>query len=106
MSAIDALGREGYGVTDAAVLVDRLEGGKAKLERTGVRLRSFTSIADLLQALQTMKLAKKDRSKLFSSKRRFTEMLRKASQVESRSLLRPLRGKTAEWFGEISRRHT
>ena len=60
VSAIDALRREGYEVTDAAVLVDRLEGGKAKLEGVGVRLRSFTSIGDMLQALQAMKPAKKD----------------------------------------------
>lgn len=58
-SAIDALRKEGYVVTDAAVLVDRLEGGRARLERAGVKLKSFTSIADMLLALQKMKLADK-----------------------------------------------
>ncbi len=53
-----ALRKEGYKVSDSAVLVDRLEGGKAKLASIGVKLSSFTTIIDLLKALRELKLVK------------------------------------------------
>lgn len=56
-----ALRREGYKVSDAAVLLDRLEGGRQKLESIGVRLHSFTTTRDLLEALRDSKLATKSR---------------------------------------------
>lgn len=51
-----ALRKEGYRVADAAVLLDRLEGGKSNLESIGVRLHSFTTTKDLLEALAESKL--------------------------------------------------
>jgi len=57
--ATSALRKNGYKVTDTAVLVDRLEGGKSRLAEVGVRLNSFASIGDLLQGLQQAKLVKK-----------------------------------------------
>ena len=59
VSAAGALRKKGYRVTDTAVLVDRLEGGKEKLATIGVKLNSYASIENLLQALHRMKLAKK-----------------------------------------------
>ena len=53
-----ALRKEGYKVRDAAVLLDRLEGGRSKLESVGVRLHSFTTTKDLLEALRDSGLAK------------------------------------------------
>lgn len=58
VSAAGALRKQGFKVTDAAVLVDRLEGGKENLASAGLRLNSYASIRDLLQALSEMKLAK------------------------------------------------
>jgi orotate phosphoribosyltransferase len=55
------LRKEGYKVTDAAVLLDRLEGGKSNLESVGVKLHSFTTTKDLLEALRDSKLATKSR---------------------------------------------
>ncbi|MGD0145605.1 MAG: phosphoribosyltransferase family protein [Nitrososphaerales archaeon] len=59
VSAAGALRKKGYRVTDAAVLVDRLEGGKENLATIGVNLSSYASIKNLLQALRQMKLARK-----------------------------------------------
>ncbi|MDV3293243.1 MAG: orotate phosphoribosyltransferase [Nitrososphaerales archaeon] len=53
-----ALRKEGYRVSDSVVLVDRLEGGEAKLASIGVKLNSFTTITDLLKALRELKLVK------------------------------------------------
>lgn len=47
-----ALRKEGYKVADAAVLLDRLEGGRSKVGSVGVRLHSFTTTKDLLEALR------------------------------------------------------
>jgi orotate phosphoribosyltransferase len=58
VSAAGALRKKDYRVTDAAVLVDRLEGGKENLATIGVNLSSYASIKNLLQALRQMKLAK------------------------------------------------
>ena len=51
-----ALRKEGYKVHDAAVLLDRLEGGEAKLGSVGVALHSFTTTRNLLEALRESKL--------------------------------------------------
>jgi len=50
------LRKEGYKVTDAAVLLDRLEGGRSNLESVGVRLHSFTTTKELLEAMRDSKL--------------------------------------------------
>jgi len=55
------LRKEGYKVSDAAVLLDRLEGGRPNLESVGVRLHSFTTTRDLLEALRDSGLASKTR---------------------------------------------
>jgi orotate phosphoribosyltransferase len=63
VSAAGALRKKGYRVTAAAVLVDRLEGGKENLATIGVHLNSYASIENLLQALRQMKLAKSSQVK-------------------------------------------
>lgn len=63
VSAAGALRKKGYRVTDAAVLVDRLEGGKENLATIDVNLSSYASIKNLLQALRQMKLAKSSQVK-------------------------------------------
>ena len=55
LSAVEALRASGCVVKDAAVLVDRLEGGKANLQAVGVELRSFTDIKELVETLYGMK---------------------------------------------------
>jgi orotate phosphoribosyltransferase len=57
--AAGALRKEGYKVSDTAVLVDRLEGGAANLASIGVRLHSFTTVKNLLEALRDSKLVKR-----------------------------------------------
>lgn len=59
VSAARALRKSGYRVTDAAVLVDRLEGGKDNLAAIGVSLRPYSTIHDLLEALQRARVVKK-----------------------------------------------
>ncbi len=59
--SVAALRKEGYKVGDAAVLLDRLEGGRSNLERVGVRLHSYTTTKDLLGALRDAKPATKSR---------------------------------------------
>jgi orotate phosphoribosyltransferase len=58
VSAAGALRRLGFTVTDAAVLVDRMEGGKENLASAGLRLNSYATIEQLLRALCQMNLAK------------------------------------------------
>ena len=57
--ATGALRKEGYVVKDTAVLVDRMEGGGARLARIGVRLNSFATTRDILAALLDSGLLKK-----------------------------------------------
>lgn len=52
-----ALRKEGYEVHDAAVLLDRLEGGEANLASVGVTLHAFTTTRNILEALRDAKLA-------------------------------------------------
>jgi orotate phosphoribosyltransferase len=55
ISAVEALRASGCVVKDAAVLVDRLEGGKANLQGAGVRLHAFADIKELVGTLHDMK---------------------------------------------------
>jgi len=50
-SAAEALRKSGCVVKEVVVLVDRLEGGKAKLMAAGLRLIAFTDVSDLAQTL-------------------------------------------------------
>jgi orotate phosphoribosyltransferase len=57
--AVDALRKAGCVVENAAVLVDRLEGGSARLNAGGVRVVAFTDVEDLLGMLyKTKKVTK------------------------------------------------
>ncbi len=51
LSTVEALRKAGCTVEDALVLVDRLEGGKARLAASGVRLSSFVDVAELVETL-------------------------------------------------------
>lgn len=51
LSGIDALREEGAEVQQVAVLIDRLEGGKANLRRAGVTLHTLTNITELARTL-------------------------------------------------------
>jgi len=51
ISAVEALRRTGCVVKEAAVLVDRLEGGKANLAGAGVRLNSYAQVTELVEIL-------------------------------------------------------
>ncbi|HUI22823.1 MAG TPA: hypothetical protein VLY82_00340 [Nitrososphaerales archaeon] len=55
VSAVHALRKAGCVVKEAVVLVDRLEGGKAKLKASGGRLNAFTDVRDLTQTLYDRK---------------------------------------------------
>lgn len=55
VSAVEALRRAGCVVKEAAVLVDRLEGGKANLAAAGVRLSAFADIKELVETLYLSK---------------------------------------------------
>lgn len=50
-SAVEALRTEGCRVTDAAVLVDRLEGGEANLREIGIKLSPVAEIRELIDIL-------------------------------------------------------
>lgn len=61
LSAVEALRKAGCIVKEAAVLVDRLEGGKGRLAANGVRLSSFADVKDLVETLySTKKVTKAD----------------------------------------------
>ena len=51
LSGIDAIREEGGEVKHVAVLIDRLEGGKANLKKAGVVLRPLTDISELARTL-------------------------------------------------------
>ncbi len=60
-SAAESLRGEGCKVTDALVLVDRLEGGATDLASQRIRLHAFTDIEELVESLRfTGKVTKKD----------------------------------------------
>ena len=52
VNAIDAIRTDGGIVQDAVVLVDRQQGGSASLEKTGVKLHSFTTISRICEILR------------------------------------------------------
>jgi len=51
LTGIDAIREEGGEVKSVAVLIDRLEGGKANLRKAGVKLRPLTDITELARTL-------------------------------------------------------
>jgi orotate phosphoribosyltransferase len=53
LTGIDAIREEGGEVKSVAVLIDRLEGGKANLKKAGVALRPLTDITELARTLHT-----------------------------------------------------
>lgn len=59
ISAVEALRRSGCTVEDALVLVDRLEGGKENLARSGVRLHAFADVKELVETLYQGKMMTK-----------------------------------------------
>ena len=58
-STAECLRKAGCVVREAVVLVDRLEGGKAKLKTSGVRLSAFTDVWDVVQILYDLKKIRK-----------------------------------------------
>ncbi len=52
LGAIDAVKEEGAEVKHVAVLIDRLEGGKANLKKAGLKLHSLTDILELVRNLR------------------------------------------------------
>jgi len=54
-SAVESLRRAGCVVMEAVVLVDRLEGGRARLRGAGVTLNAFTDIRNLAETLYERK---------------------------------------------------
>ena len=55
VSAVEVLRKSGCVVKEAAVLVDRLEGGKASLAAAGVKLSSFVDVRELVGMLYERK---------------------------------------------------
>ncbi len=51
LSAIDAVREEGGEVEDVAVLIDRLEGGRANLKKAGTTLHSLTDVMEMVRTL-------------------------------------------------------
>lgn len=51
LSAIETLRAAGCVVAQAVVLIDRLEGGKGKLAASGVKLRAFVDVRELIEIL-------------------------------------------------------
>jgi orotate phosphoribosyltransferase len=51
LGGIEAIRQEGGEVKDVAVLIDRLEGGKANLKKAGITLRPVTDIMELVRTL-------------------------------------------------------
>ncbi|XP_072472815.1 uridine 5'-monophosphate synthase isoform X1 [Notamacropus eugenii] len=52
---VEVLQREGLKVTDAIVLLDREQGGKAKLQERGIRLHSVCTLSKVLEILEQQK---------------------------------------------------
>jgi orotate phosphoribosyltransferase len=51
LGGVDAIREEGGEVKHVAVLIDRLEGGKANLKKSGVALHALTDILELVRTL-------------------------------------------------------
>ncbi|KAM8806736.1 uridine 5'-monophosphate synthase [Eudromia elegans] len=52
LETVEVLQKEGIKVTDAIVLLDREQGGKARLEERGIRLHSVCTLSGVLEILQ------------------------------------------------------
>jgi len=52
VNAIDAIRTDGGVVEDAVVLVDRQQGGAVNLEKAGVQLHAFSTIAEICKVLR------------------------------------------------------
>nr|XP_013816029.1 PREDICTED: uridine 5'-monophosphate synthase [Apteryx mantelli mantelli] len=52
LETVEVLQKEGIKVTDAIVLLDREQGGKARLEERGIRLHSVCTLSEMLEILQ------------------------------------------------------
>ncbi|XP_074070796.1 uridine 5'-monophosphate synthase [Macrotis lagotis] len=52
---VEVLQREGLKVTDAIVLLDREQGGKARLQEQGIRLHSVCTLSKILEILEQQK---------------------------------------------------
>ncbi|NXY83313.1 UMPS synthase, partial [Alcedo cyanopectus] len=52
LETAEALQKEGLKVTDAIVVLDREQGGKARLEERGIRLHSLCTLSGVLEVLQ------------------------------------------------------
>jgi orotate phosphoribosyltransferase len=61
--AAKAIIAEGGVVTDAVVLIDRQEGGKEKLAKTGVKLHALLNITDIVSTLHDLGTIDKDQLK-------------------------------------------
>ena len=59
ISAVEALRKTGCEVKETAVLVDRLEGGKANLAGAGVRLNAYAQVIELIEILYQNKMMTK-----------------------------------------------
>ncbi|XP_007429693.1 uridine 5'-monophosphate synthase [Python bivittatus] len=55
LETAEVLWKEGLKVTDAIVLLDREQGGKAMLEKHGIRLHSVCSLSQILKILEQQK---------------------------------------------------
>jgi orotate phosphoribosyltransferase len=51
LSAVDAIREEGGEVNDVAVLIDRLEGGRANLKKAGAALHPLTDVMEMVKTL-------------------------------------------------------
>lgn len=59
ISAVEALRKTGCTVKEVAVLVDRLEGGKANLAGVGVRLNAYAQVTELVETLYQKRMMTK-----------------------------------------------
>ena len=60
LSAAEAVEEEGGKVTEALVLIDRLEGAREKLSKKGIALHAVTDMVELADALFSMELISRD----------------------------------------------
>ncbi len=60
LSSIEAIAAEGGQVNDVAVLIDRLEGGRANLKKAGVKLHALTDILQMSDILYSKQMISED----------------------------------------------